>query len=145
MKNAIIAPISCVGILGIPVSGVIALFSFAASAEAESEKIELGWANLPECTRLVSSGESFLNIPDTYEHTPQRLTAYLNFEAPNVNSVLADAQNCAAIAAAAAGLSAVIANPAAVQPSFFASFSACMSGKAWSSLSLSTETRCEGW
>jgi hypothetical protein len=125
--------------------GLTGLVFISPAAKAESQQIELGWANLPECTRLTNSGESILGdiVPDTLETAPQRITAYLNLEAPDINSVIANARYCAWTAAAATGLSWIIASPAAAQLTFFASFSACMSSQEWSSLSLSVDTECE--
>jgi hypothetical protein len=90
------------------------------SASAESQQIELGSVDLAVCT----------------------FTAYLDLEAPDINSIIADAQNCAEQATGAATLSWIIASPAAALPTFTASFSACMSGQDWSSVSLSVEPDC---
>jgi hypothetical protein len=128
-------------------SASIAAF-FLSPAFAESQDIELGWTNLPECSRLVSSGQSILGnlIPDTYEHTPQRATAYVHVEAPSISHIWSRMNYCAInVALPSAGLALVLSRPAAAQPAFFSAFNACMTQEAWSSLYLHVETKCEGW
>src|SRR5262252_10924394 len=116
-------------------SASIAAF-YLSPAFAESQEIELGWTNLPECSRFVSSGQSILGnlIPDTYEHTPQRATAYVHVEAPSISRILDRMKYCAInVALPAAGLSLILTSPAAAQPTFFSAFNSCMAQEAWSS------------
>lgn len=123
---------------------IICIFMCGNSCLADTTKVELGWTNLPECSKASCSGTG-LFCPDTVESTPQRIIAYLNLDAPSVNQIIDEAKRCAGIAAAAAGLSSILTSPATAQPAFYASFSTCMANYNWSSLSLSTETKCEGW
>lgn len=125
----------------------IAIF-ISTPALADSLEIELGWGNLPECTRMVASGGSIFGggFRDTLEKTPQRVTAYLHVEAPSVDSVRSAINHCAFnVALPRATLAAILGDPSLAQPVFFESFNSCMAGLAWSSLSLYTKTQCEGW
>lgn len=115
------------------VFGMLAFLSITAGAHSESQKIELGWTYIVPCERGLFPPET----------ASQRLIAYLNLEAPNVNDIQDAAQECAIQSTAVATLAGIIADPTAAFPVFYQTFSDCMSYRAWTSAGLSVESKCD--
>lgn len=117
----------------------------AALAHAETRDINLGWMNLPECSRATCSGRG-LFCPDTIEYAPQELSGFLHIEAPNTNQVLGAINHCTFdVALPTATLAAILANPASAEPTFRGAFATCMANQKaiWSSMYLYTATACK--
>lgn len=90
----------------------------------ETRKVEIGHINgVPEVKVEWEGG--FIKYPVLY-HRDSKLTAYAEFAAPDLNSIWGDVTSCAANAAVAATLVAIIASPAAALPAFKAAFLACL-------------------
>jgi len=106
---------------------------------ADSRDIRLGWMNIQECSTLVTDN----GLP--YVKTaPQELAAYLHVVAPDVNVIMKYVNHCAFnVALPATTLAAILASPAAAQPTFFGSFNACMATQDWSSMSLYVDSKCK--
>lgn len=97
------------------------------TAFADPYKIELGWGNLPDCTRAACSGKSLFGIcPDTIETGEQRLIAYVYGDAPHVASIQNHLKNCGSQGVAAATLASILASPSAAMPAFSGAFIPCV-------------------
>lgn len=109
-------------------------------ANAEANRIQLGWGNITPCSTVEWRNDGFLGTPSpTVKTAEQRVYAYAVVEAPNLGGIQNDIQQCAVQGAAAAGLAAIIASPAGAMPAFSAQFQSCMQQRAQSYLSLSLE------
>ena len=122
----------------------IGLFIFFAcitsEASAESFRVQLGWANITPCSRVVWRNDGIFGTPSpTTEFADQRVYAYAVVEAPSVGSIQNDIQQCAVQGAAAAGLTAIIASPAGAMPAFQAQFESCLQSRAEQYFSLRLE------
>jgi hypothetical protein len=113
--------------------GVVIAATTVSSSFADGQKIELGWTYIVPCTRGIFPPET----------ANQRLIAYMNLEAPDIPSIQDIAQNCAMQGVAAAGLAAIIADPAAAMPAFYAGFNSCMSNAVYTNVGLSVESKCD--
>ena len=125
---------------------LIAVSLFATPmAFAEPYKIELGWGNLPDCTRATCSGKSLFGIcPDTIQTGEQRLFAYVFGDAPDAGTLQNQLKHCGNQGLAAATLAAVLASPAAAMPAFSGAFIPCVQQTMNTNLTfnLTTESQC---
>ena len=124
----------------------VLLLLWSSPVTAEPFRIQLGWGNLPDCTRMVASGRSLFGsgFQDTLQRGEQRVFAYLEGNAINASQVMNHLQQCAARAVAVATIAAVLGSPAAATPGFAATFIPCAQERIEGSvnISLRTETQC---
>lgn len=103
--------------------------------------IQLGWMHIPRCIR-VKWKNSWPKL-ETGEH---RLYGYANVPPQSLGQIAANTiTQCAAVGAAACGLSSLITSPASCVPTFTPAFSNCLTqqgGRAVQSIRLSTDTQC---
>ncbi len=114
--------------------------------KAQSFDVELGWGNITPCSRVVWRNNGIFGTPSpTVQTAEQRVYAYATVSAPTLPGIQNDIQQCAVQGAAAAGLTAIIASPAAAMPAFQAQFEACLQSRAKDYFSLQlrlSEGRC---
>lgn len=90
----------------------------------ETRKVEIGHIDgVPEVKVEWEGG--WIKHPVLY-HRDSKVIAYAEFSAPGINEIWGDITTCAAGAAAAAGIAAILASPAAALPAFKAAFLACL-------------------
>lgn len=117
----------------------------SSSAIAEPMRIELGWTNLPDCSRVVNSGSNLFGLPDTVQTAEQRFSAYVEFDdVPTDASFRQDVEQCARRAAGAATIAAILSDATAALPAFEAELSECSAEKAegYGEFTLGTEDHC---
>jgi hypothetical protein len=118
-----------------PIPAIACLF--VSSAHAQSITVQLGWGNITPCSTVEWTNDGILGTPSpTVRTAEQRVYAYATIAAPSASSIQNDLQQCAVQGAAAAGLSAIIASPAAAMPAFQAQFEGCMRARARNYFSL---------
>lgn len=121
-------------------STLVALTGLTTSvAFAEPMDVQLGWGNITPCSEVEWRNDGPFGLPSpTLRTAEQRVYVYATVEAPNAASIQNDIQQCAVQGAAAAGMSAIIASPAAAMPAFAGQFESCLTSRAesYSSLSL---------
>ena len=120
---------------------VLTLSSFCHLVFAETYRTELGSGNITPCSRATNSGRSIFGdlISDSIVTAEQRVTAYAVVEAPTLPGIQNDIQQCAVQGAAAAGISAILASPAAAMPAFQGQFQSCLQDRAKQYFSISLE------
>ncbi len=113
------------------------------------QSVELGWMNLPPCTKVEWIPTSIPGISTpTVKSAEQRLAAYAEIDSENMREEALEAVKECALAAlgAAGGIGAVTSNPAAAAAAFKTAFLACFSAKfgdiAISGVELHTDTTC---
>lgn len=128
------------------VMGMLCFCLIGSAARAEKINVELGWGNITPCSRVEWRNDGIFGTPSpTLETAEQRVSVYAVVDAFNASSIQNDIQQCAVQGAAAAGLSAIIASPAAAMPAFSAQFESCLQSRAkdYSSLQLGvSEGQC---
>lgn len=99
---------------------------------SSQHSIELGWMNLPPCSKItyVESDIPGVWVP-VLKTAEQRLYAYSVINSQNMRDEAVEAaRDCAlAAVATAGGLSVITANPVAVTAAFSASFLACFGAR----------------
>lgn len=111
--------------------------------------VELGWMNLPPCTKVdwVDSSIPGVKVP-VLRTAAQELHAYAEIETDKFrDDALTALKDCAlAAVGAAGGIGAITANPGAALGAFKLAFLACFSAKAADiavmSVNIHTDTRC---
>ena len=104
---------------------------FLGNGVTTTERIELGWMNLPPCSRVVwVEGPFGIKYP-RYETGEQRLYAYAVINAQNMRQdAIETAKYCALVSIpAAGGIAFILDNPAAAGPAFSSAFFACFGGR----------------
>lgn len=112
---------------------------------AATHEVQLGWANIVPCSKVEWNNNGIFGTPaPTLRTAEQRVYAIAVVNAPDASGIQRDVTDCALQGAAAAGLSSIIASPAAAVPSFKAGFAACMSARAsdWTGFSLRVTSSC---
>ena len=111
--------------------------------------VELGWMNLPPCTKVDWVKTSIPGISQPVIRTAeQRLTAFADIETTDIaDAVKQVIKDCAlASVAAAGGIGAITANPAAAVEGFKTAFLGCFTAKlpgvAIGSVDIHTNTSC---
>lgn len=127
-------------------SSTIFAMVICSNAFADTHRVDLGWGNITPCSTLEWTNDGFLGTPSpTYRQSPQRVMAYALIDAPTLPGIQNDLQQCALQGAGAAGLSAIVASPAAAMPTFQATFGSCMANRSqdWGTISLNlSEGQC---
>lgn len=130
----------------------IGVLFFVLNIKTHADEAVLGWGNLPDCSRLVSSDSDLFGdiIPDTYESTEQRVYVILGYNNLSQLQSYEEAiiKNCAITSAAVTGIACLAANFACA-PAFWSSFSSCVANYSVNSddlgLELRTRSECVGW
>lgn len=118
------------------------------STESHGNVIQLGWTNLPPCTRLEWPNVGPLGTPSpTWRSAEQRLFAYATVDQNLLNQAKNETLYCAAVAAAAAGIGALISGGAGATGAFDTAFKACLLDKGVPqtlsrAVTLSTDAKC---
>jgi len=96
------------------------------------KKHKIGSTNGPRQNKVVWTNDGIFGTPSPTMYCRDSLYgAYAELCGPDdiLDTLWGDVQNCAGVAASAAGLAAIFASPAAALPAFEASFKACLAAR----------------
>ncbi len=115
------------------------------AGQAHAQDVELGWMNIDRCRTVEWRNDGIFGTPSpTYHDSEQRMYATLHYTSITAESVGNYVASCAAQAAGAAGITALISDGAAAGPVFYEYLENCLGDTYYkiANLSISFDSRC---